>query len=181
MAECGAQCRVINQIVSRYGQLISGKEERSVSEIRQRVTPYTDFIKALRDGLIRDILPYDHAKHFGQALPKVLDYIRSLETVRLPLVFWLSFEEMDSLKAGTPMDKALLMAALLRSLESPNARVVVTKSQKAYVAFENGEEKNVVNPETCSILSGDDALKVFQDDPMAYVFNDLMYESFDDG
>jgi hypothetical protein len=34
--------------------------------------------------------------------------------------------------------------------------------------------------ENGSLLAGDDALKVFADDPVAYSFNDLAYENYEE-
>ncbi len=167
-------------IVNRYKETISKSEEKSISEIRQRCSPYNDFVRKLRDQLIVDIHPYEYEKHFFQALQRVINYTKNIKNFEFLLTFWMSFEEINELKAAPLMDKSLLITALLRSLDSPDAKVYVTKSKKIYVGFRWNGSSYLIDSATCSIISGDFAEKTFISDPLAYVFNDLSYESFEE-
>jgi len=168
-------------IVNRYKELISKSEERSISEIRQRCSPYDDFVRKLRDKLVSDLHPYEYDKHFFQALHRVINYAKDIKTFEFLLNFWMNFEEIDELKAAPLMDKSLLLTALLRSLDCPDAKVYVTKSKKIYVGFKWSGSGYLIDAATCSLLSGEFAEHAFMSDPLAYVFNDLSYESFEEG
>lgn len=167
-------------IVNRYKDLISKSEEKSISEIRQRCSPYNDFVRKLRDQLISDLHPYEYEKHFFQALQRVISYSKGIRNFEFLLTFWMSFEEIVELRAAPLMDKSLLLTALLRSLDCPDAKVYSTKSKKIYVGFRWGGSAYLIEPATCSILSGDFAEKTFIADPLSYVFNDLSYENFEE-
>lgn len=167
-------------IVNRYKDMISKQEEHSVSEIRQRISPYDDQLKSIRDRLIKDIGPYEYDKHFFQAVQRILDYIRNIKTVRFLLTFWMSFEEIDELKVAGVMDKALLLAALLRSLDSKDVKVMVTKSEHVFVGFTWRGDNHLIVPESGSLLAREDSTKMFADDPLAYSFSDLFYESYEE-
>lgn len=167
-------------IVSRYKEIISKNEEKSISEIRQRCSPYNDFVRKLRDRLISNIPNYEYDKHFQQALQKTVEYIKGIKSLELLINFWMSFEEIEEVKAASGMDKALLFTALLRALDCPDAKIYVTKSKKMFVGFRWQGSAYLIDPLTCSLLSGDFAEKAFMTDPLAYVFNDLSYESFEE-
>jgi hypothetical protein len=167
-------------IVNRYKDLISKQEERSVTEIRQRISPYGEEVKALRKRLIADIAPYEYERDFMPALQRVLAYMREIKPCKFLLTFWMSFSEMDELRIGGVMDKSLLLAALLRSLDGKDVRVIVTKSERIFVGFGWKGERYLIVPESGSMLSGDDAAKPFSEDPQSYSFSDLSYENYEE-
>jgi hypothetical protein len=92
----------------------------------------------------------------------------------------MDFAEMDELKIATPLDKAIMLAALLRSLECGDVRVLVTKKSRPYVRFFWDNKTHLFVPESGSLLLGEDSLKVFSDDPIAYSFNDMVYENYEE-
>ncbi|MEW6722894.1 MAG: hypothetical protein AB1324_06550 [Candidatus Micrarchaeota archaeon] len=167
-------------VLSRYRDLISEKETRSVSEIRQRVSPYTDWVRAMRERMLSDIAPYDRRRHFQAAAERAMEYVRGIRTCEFAFTFWMDFGEMDSLRIGTAMDKAILLAALIRALESEDVRVLVTKAGRPYVRFTDGAVSFLFVPESGSLLMGEDAMKTFANDPVAYSFSDLAYENYED-
>ena len=165
-------------IANRYKDLISKQEERSVSEIRMRVSPYNDHIRSIRDRLLSDFHPYTAERDFMTAAQRAIQHIKEIKTVKFLLTFWMSFEEISELRIAGVMDKALLLAALLRSLEGVDVLVLVTKSDRVFVNFNWKGDKYLVAPESGSLLAGDDANKIFESDKPAYAFSDLSYESF---
>lgn len=167
-------------VISRYKDTINQKESRSISEIRQMVSPYNDFIRKLRDRLLPDMAPYDYGRHFFTAVERAVSYIRGIRTCQFSFTFWMSFDEMDAMKIASPMDKAILLAAILRSFESEDTRVVVTRKGRAFVKFLWKDAEYLVSPESGSLLSGDDSLKTFADDSVAYSFSDLVYENYEE-
>lgn len=176
----GTKLDIYKLVINRYKNLISEKESRSISEIRQQVSPYNDFIRKMRESLLNDIVPYDPRLHFFTAAQRAMAYVRQMRTCEFSFSFWMAFKEMDDLKIGTIMDKAILLAALLRSLESEDARVLVTKSGKAFVRFSWSGSPYLFSAESGSLLVGEDTMKVFSDDPVAYSFNDLIYENYEE-
>lgn len=167
-------------MVNRYKDLIKEKETKSVSEIRQFTSPYNDQLKDLRKKLISDLEPFSHEKHFLIATQKAISYIREVKTCRFMIPFWMEFQEIDDLKVAGIMDKAILLTALIRSFGSEDVLVKVTKKNKVYVAFSWEKENYLFVPETGSLLAGDDITTIFEKDPIAYLFSDLVYENYEE-
>jgi hypothetical protein len=166
-------------VLKRYKDFIAEKESLSISEIRQKVSPYNDFVRKINEQLTRNIISYSYKNDFIRAAQNAMDYVRRIKTCEFAFTFWLDFEDMDRLKIGTAMDKAILFAALLRSLGSESVHVLVTKKYKPYVKFSFDKEYLFV-PETGSLLLGEDSMKMFSDDPVSYSFNDLMYQNHEE-
>lgn len=167
-------------VLSRYKELITEKESLSISAIRHKVSPYNDIIRAIRDELTEDIVGYTYQNDFMAAAQKAMAYIRRVRTCEFAFTFWMDFKDMRQLRIGTAMDKAILLAAILRSLGSENVVVLVTKMDKPYVRF-TFEKGYIFSPETGSLLMGEDSMRLFSGDPVAYSFNDLVYESYEEG
>ena len=178
--DASTKLEIYKLVINRYKSLISEKESRSISEIRQKVSPYNDFIKKLRDSMLFDMLPYIPQKHFLMAAQRAMEYLRGIKTCEFSFAFWVDFEEMDKIKIGTVMDKAILFAAILRSFESEDAKVYVTKKGKSYVKFSWDNLSYLFVPESGSLLMGEDGMKIFTEDPPAYSFNDLVYENYEE-
>lgn len=167
-------------VLARYKDLINEKESRSISEIRSRVSPYNDFVRKLRDPMITDMVPYVPKTQFFAAAQRAMAYVRAIRTCEFAFTFWMDFKEMDALKIGTAMDKAILLAALLRSLESEDAKVLVSAKGKTFVRFSWAGTQYVFVTESGSLLIGEDAMRISAEDPMAYSFNDLVYENYEE-
>ena len=167
-------------VLAKYKDLINEKETLSISEIRQRVSPYNDFVRKLRDKMLADTVPYVFKSHFFSAAQRAMAYVGSIRTCEFAFTFWMGFSEMDALKIGTAMDKSILLAALLRSFESEDAKVLVSGKGKTFVKFSFGGTQYLYVTESGSMLLGEDAMKTFADDPVAYGFNDLVYENYEE-
>jgi len=166
-------------VLDRYKNLITEKESHSISEIRQKVSPYNDVIRNIRDKITHDIPGYDYQKDFFTAAQKAMVHIRNIRTCEFAFTFWMDLKAMEELKIGTAIDKAILFAAILRSLGSEDVRVLVTKKDKPYVKF-NWKTEYIFVPDTGSTLMGEDSMNLFSDDPVAYSFNDLVYENHEE-
>lgn len=167
-------------VLGRYKNLIGEKESKSISEIRQRVSPYNPVIRAVRERLLQDIAPYSYNHHFLAAAQKAISYVASIRTCEFSFSFYVDFREMEELRIGTAMDKAIYLAAILRSLESEDVRVLVTRKGRAFVRYVYKDSSFTFVPETGSLLSGEDAMKLLSEDPLAYSFSDLLYENYED-
>jgi len=166
-------------VLTRYKDLINEKESQSISEIRQKMVPYTDTIRKIRDNLTSEIIGYTYDRDFLAAAQRAMAYVRQIKTCEFAFTFFMDFAQMDELKVGTVMDKAMLFATILRALGSENACVLVTKKDKSYVKF-TFEKEYIFVPETGSLLLGEDAMNLFAEDKVSYSFNDLVYENLDD-
>lgn len=169
--------KIYELILSRYKEKIEENEHKSISELRSRISPYNDFVKQLNGQLCADLKPYEYEKHFPIALEKCIEYIRKMKNIELPVNFWMDFKIMDELKAGDVIDIALLLTSLLRSFDSPTAKMYITKTKKVYVGYEWKGEQHLINLESGSVLSGEDVQKTFADDPVVYAFSDLYFET----
>jgi hypothetical protein len=172
--------KIYTLILSRYKDLINQNESRSISEIRQKVSPYNEYMRKLRDRLLYDLSPYEPDRLFLSAAERSVSYIRGIRTCEFAFNFWMDFEEVESLKIASAMDKGMLLVALLRSIGSEDARVLVTKKGKVFVRYGWKGITYLFNPQTDSLSSGGDSLGFFTDDPLAYSFNDLAYENFEE-
>ena len=175
MVNAETKLKIYMLITSRYKKIISEKEEKTIAEIRARCSPHQEFVRNLKEKII----PSKTSQSFLSQVEIILSYAHSIENFELLLTFWMEFQEIDTIKAAHPMDKAVLLTALLRSLDCDTAFVYVTKNSKPYVGFETGNKRYIITVENGSLLSWNDAQVFFQSDPIAYRFNDLSYESYD--
>ncbi len=177
--DAATKLEIYRLVLKRYKDIIGDKESLSISEIRQKVSPYNDFIRKLNKELTGSMVSYSYKNDFIRAAQNAMDYVRSIKTCEFAFTFWMDFDDMRRLKIGTVMDKAILFAALLRSLGSEDVRVLVTKNDKPYVKFSFDKEYLFV-PETGSLLLGEDSMKMFSDDAVSYSFSDLVYENYEE-
>ncbi len=171
--------RVYELILSRYKNQINEKEDKSLSEVRKLVSPYSDSLKSIKEKILKDLQPYVYEKHFFSAVQKCVDYIKSIENIYFPVHFWMSFEELDQFQAGPIMDQAILLCSLLRSLGSSDAKIYKTED-KIYVGFKTNDESYLIDPRTGSMLRGIDAESAFKEDNLRYAFSDSYFESFEE-
>ncbi|MFH2105717.1 MAG: hypothetical protein ABII22_00505 [Candidatus Micrarchaeota archaeon] len=169
--------KLYSLVVSRYKDIISEKEQKSITEMRSRIEPYSDFVKSLRQTIAGGI---DYDTDFMSAVQKFAAYIRKIKNFEFLFNFSMDFKEIEKLSAAPIMDKALLLASLLRSIEAKNTRIYVTDSGRIYVGFDYNNERHLMVPETGSILVGDDVSNLFEKDPLEYSFNDQVYENYEE-
>lgn len=177
-ANSDVKLKIYELIISRYKDKIEESEHKSISELRERISPYNEFVKQLSERLTQDLKPYEYEKHFPSALQSSIEYINGIGNVELPVSFWIDFQTMDELRAGDLIDQALLLTSLLRSFGSPTAKMFITKSRTVYVGYEWKGEQHIINPESGSVLSGEDVQKAFAADPIVYAFSDLYFETY---
>ncbi len=168
-------------ILNRYKDLIKEKESKTISEIKEMVSPYkSEFLKSMKNKLVSDVPNYNYENNFFMAVENAIKYMKTLRTCEFTIPFWMTFEEINELKITDSANKAVLFAALLRSFGSEDVKVVVTKNRKQYVRFRWGEDRYLFVPETGSLLRNADVMRVFESDPPAYAFNDLAYENYEE-
>lgn len=171
--------KIYHVVIARYKDLIAEKESHSISALRQRVSPYNDIIRNIRDSIISNIIGYQYRQDFFTAAQEALNHIRKIETCEFAFTFWMDFKDMEELKVGTAYDKAIYLTAILRSLGSEDARVLVTKKDIPYVCFLWNGSEYLFSTKSGSLFLGEDRMKLFADDPVTYSFNDLVYENYE--
>ncbi len=176
--DAGKKEAIYYLIIKRYMDIINDKESHSISIIRQRVSPYNEFVRKIRDEMLSEIVAYDFKRDFARAAQTAVNRIREIETIDFSFNFWLEFPDIEKLKVATSFDKAVYLAALLRSLGSEDVKVFVTRGGKQYVRFSIGKDF-LFSPESGTLFVGDDVSSVFEKDPPSYAFNDLSYEDFE--
>ncbi len=178
-SEMDAKTKLHLLILNRYKDLIREKESKTISEIRQLVSPYkSEFVKKVKDEFVSG--SYSYERDFFTAVEKAIDYMNKIKICEFTIPFWMSFEEINELKITDSVNKAVFFAAILRSFGSENVKVVVTKNRKQYVGFEWGGDDYLFIPESGSLLRNEDVAKIFELDPPAYAFNDLAYENYEE-
>jgi hypothetical protein len=170
--------RIYGMIIERYREPIENGERRSITALRERISPYSEFIVKLRDRLLSSFQDYSYEKDFGIASIVAVNYIKGIRNVTLPVSFWINFDEIDRSGAGDVMDKALLLASLLRAFGSQSAKLIITSKGSAYVSYEWDGKAYVVKPESGSVLDENDANAIFASDPKTYAFSDLYFETY---
>jgi len=168
-------------ILNRYKDMIAEKETKTISEIRQMVSPYnSEPLKKLKEELLSDMSDYSYENNFFTAVEKTIEYMKKIRTCEFIIPFWMTLKEINELKITDSANKALLFAALLRSYGSENVKVVVTKNRKQYVRFEWGGDDYLFVPESGSLLRNEDVTKILESDPPSYAFSDLAYENYEE-
>ena len=72
-------------VLNRYKDIIGEKESLSISEIRQKVSPYNDNIRKIRDGITDDIIGYSFEKDLPIAAQKAPRITRQTDHQRQPV------------------------------------------------------------------------------------------------
>ena len=166
-------------ILNRYKDLIREKESKTISEIRQLVSPYeSGFIKSMKSEFVKE--NYNYENDFFTAVEEVIEYMNKIKACEFTIPFWMSFEEINELKITDSANKAIFFAALLRSFGSEDVKVVVTKGGKQYVRFGWKEDNHLFIPESGSLLRNEDITRLFESDPAVYAFSDLSYENYEE-
>lgn len=172
--------KIYELILMRYKEKIEENEHKSISELREHISPHNEFVKQLNERLSLELKPYEYEKHFPIVLQNCVEYIKGIKNIELPVSFWIDFKTMDELKVGDLIDQALLLTSLLRSFGSPTAKIFITKSRKVYVGYEWKEEQYLINSESGSVLSGEDVQKTFIDDKIIYALSDIYFETYEE-
>ncbi len=168
------QIELLNLIIERYKKFIEDGETRSLSELCALVKPMDTVVIELKIQVEDQFHPYSYDSHFLLATQKVMDTIFTYKKIKMPLSFWMSFDDMVRLKCADDLDRAILLCSLFRSLGSDSSKVLIAKDKSAWVSFVFSKKMFIVNIAEKNMSAYDitgDALKQFLYN-MAYSFND---------
>jgi len=179
-AELELQLELFNLIIERYRKFIEDGESKSVSELRQLVRPMDSAIIEMKIGIEDRFNPYSYDSNFLLATQRAMDILFAWKRVKLPLSFWMSFDDMIRLRAADDIDRAIMLCSLFRALGSESARVLIGKDKSAWVSFLFGQKQYVVDvgQKTMSTYPlNEDGIKQFMYN-IQYSFNEKDYEDY---
>ncbi|MFH1306087.1 MAG: hypothetical protein ABIH83_00315 [Candidatus Micrarchaeota archaeon] len=172
------QLELCNIVIERYKKFIEDGETKSISDLRSLVRPMDSTITEIKIGIEDQFHPYVFDSNFLLATQKAMDISFAWKKVKLPVSFWLSFQDMVRLKAADDMDRAILLCSLFRALGSDSSRVLIGKDKSAWVSFTFSEKQYIVNITSRTMSAyplGDEGLKQFMYG-IQYAFNDKDYQ-----
>jgi len=174
------QIELLNLIIERYNRFIEDGETKSLSDLKSMVKPLDAAVTEIKIQIEDQFHPYNYDSNYLLATQKVLDIIFTWKKIKMPLSFWMSFEDMAKLKAADDLDRAILVCSVFRSLGSDSAKVIIGKNKEAWVSFVFSQKAYIVNiaDKTMSAYPPEgDGLKQFMYNA-AYSFNDREVEEF---
>lgn len=177
--ESELRAELYRTIILRYQNFIEESESKSISELKELVRPHDKTVMELKISILDSFHPYVYEESFLSAAQLAINHVSQLRIVPLPLNFWLSFEDMERLKAADSIDRAVYLCSILRSLDNDNARVYIAENKKPYLLFEFKGQHYLIDADTCKITvapSSQEALKTITDTKLIYSFNDKVYE-----
>ncbi|MFA5107961.1 MAG: hypothetical protein WC492_00295 [Candidatus Micrarchaeia archaeon] len=177
------QLELMYMIIERYKKFIEDGESKSISDLRTLVRPMDSVITEVKIGIEDQFHPYVYDSNFLLATQRAMDLVFSWKKVKLPVSFWMGFEDMVHLKAADDIDRAIFLCSLFRALGSDSAKVVIGKDRAAWTFFTFGEKDYVVNigDRTMSAYpNGGDGIKLFMRTAL-YSFNDKDYSDLSEG
>ena len=172
---------VYRLILMRYRDIIEEKEGKSITEMKSLVKPFDRAVLDERDKIVDSFHPYIYDENFREAAEQAITMISGIKTVKLPLIFWFSFDEMLHLGAADEMGKAVFLCSLVRALENDDARVLITDAKKPFVLFSFKGAHIIIDPdsgEKSVAQSREEALKKLGTNKVLYSFNDRDYEDY---
>lgn len=175
-----AKLRLYKLIIDRYRDKIEEYETKSVSELKLLIQPRHPIVLKVKESITGNFHPYIYDEHFLSAAKMAFSYVSSFKTVSLPVPFWLTFEDMQSLMAGDEIDKSIFLCSILRSLGCENAKVFLTDVQRSFVLFQFMGKSYIADHSKQEIeekQAGKEALDSLPG-KILYAFNDRDYEDF---
>jgi hypothetical protein len=171
----GKREELMEFLLLRHKDEIEEREDRSLSRLRQIISPYSAYVSKIKNEIIAPLAPYIKEEQFLRAADKIISHCTRIEVIELPIDYSLTFEEMESLGAGSFLDKCLLLTSLLRAAGSENAAVVSGK-EYPLVKFQLNGNSFAINAKENKLIKGKDAEKFILNSKAQYTFNDLFFE-----
>ncbi len=172
---------VYRLILMRYRDMIEEKEGKSITEMKSLVKPFDRAVLDERDKIVDSFHPYIYEDNFREAAEQAIAWVSGIKTVRLPLIFWFSFDEMLHLGAADEMGKAVFLCSLVRALENDDAKILITDAKKPFVLFSFKGAHFLIDPdsgEKTVAQAREEALKKLGTNKVLYSFNDRDYEDY---
>ncbi len=157
-------------ILDRYKENLEEKEEKSISALKYLINPENKFIRSKIEEFKKEVQEYSIEK----AISKSIEYIKSIKTIRWPISFWLSFEDMDKYKIGDDMDKCLLLCSLFKNLKI-ESKILIDEDKHPYLLYLLNNELVLLECDEGEIKRGTER-EILNSKTFIYSFNDKEYE-----
>jgi len=171
----GKALEIAEYLLARHKDELEKEEIRSLSRLRQIISPYSEYVSSLKTKILGSLAPYQKEKNFLDAVQEIISHASGIEVVQLPIQYSLSFEEMEKFGAASRIDKALLVTSLLRSLGTETAHCVIG-NQYSLVKFKWLNEQYAVDIDANELLKAEKAEEFIKNSQPRYIFNDLFFE-----
>jgi hypothetical protein len=171
----GKALEVAAYILERHKDELEKEEIRSLSRLRQIISPYSEYVSSLKTKILESLAPYQKEKNFLDAVQEIISHASGIEVVELPIQYSLSFEEMEKFGAASRIDKALLVTSLLRAIGTESAYCIVG-NQYSLVKFRWLNEQYAVDIDKNELLKAEKADEFIMNSKPRYIFNDLSFE-----
>jgi hypothetical protein len=176
------------EIIMKYRDKIEDGESISAAELPRLIVPDDVGVVALAKKMTDEIEGYSYDRDFYRVAESAFDYINvNIETVALPIQFWLAPGQTLNCRCGDIFDKATLLCSVLIAMGNYSSRVIVStygeiRILAVYFVLDGRisvmdlEDKNII-----SFADRDTFLKEFvhvgETDAEAYEFGDSVYAS----
>lgn len=163
------KCKIYKILTLRYKDTIAKMEEKSIAELRERTSPFSDDIREVAEEILQNA-------EKDEMFSRVMRYLRGITVVELSIPFHLNIKEIHEYRFATSIDKAIIGTGLLRYI-GIDAKVYITR-ENVYIGFSLEGTEILLNVKTMNTLQGKEAEEAFIKDPLRYVFNDSYSEIF---
>ncbi|MCC7552186.1 hypothetical protein KO317_00795 [Candidatus Micrarchaeota archaeon] len=157
-------------VLDRYKELIEEKEEKSVSVLKYLINPENRLIRTKAEEIKKEREEYS----VDGAIQKSVEYIKTIKTIRWPVSFWLSFEEMDKHKIGDDMDKCLFLCSLFKSLNI-ESKIMVDKDRQPFILCTANQLNYLIDCDKGIVFQGKEE-EILNSKTFIYSFNDKEYD-----
>ena len=172
--------RLLELIIDRYRSTIEQSETKTIADIKALINQNDETVKKIAEEIESEFKPYIYDQNFLAAARKAHEYVRKIRTVKTPIDFWLMPKDIVKLRAGDPMDKAVLLCSILMGLDNSDSYVVVgvNDGTKVVVTFKYDNEWYLVDPVSNGMIKGSKDEIIAQwlgDEDNIYEFNSMHY------
>ncbi|MGC8568090.1 MAG: hypothetical protein ACP5RP_03055 [Candidatus Micrarchaeia archaeon] len=120
------------EIINRYKEYIEENEEKTVNEMPGLITPQDKAVVEAATKIKMEFQDYSYEKDFVGASLKALKIIKSIETVVLPVQFWLYPKDTLNTGIADTLDKHILLCSLLIALGNYSSKVLVNVNNNVH-------------------------------------------------
>ncbi|OJI08165.1 hypothetical protein Micr_00272 [Candidatus Micrarchaeum sp.] len=170
------------RIINRYRDYIGEEESLSVAELPRLVTPKDKSVLEKAEDIKSGFEKYSYERDFYAASVVAYEFVRKeIETINLPVEFWLEPAETMEFGAGEKLDRYTLLCSLIIALGNPSAKILIIEKNDRLNPILYYETDGIYlmdfDSEIRKFASKDEMLANIGigEDSVAYEFNDKMY------
>jgi hypothetical protein len=173
---------IYSRIINRYRDYIGEEESLSVAELPRLVTPKNRSVVEKAEEIKSGFEQYSYERDFYAASVTAYEFVRKeIETINLPVEFWLEPAETMEFGAGEKLDRYTLLCSLIIALGNPSSKILIIEKNdrlNPVLYYElDGIYLMDFDSEIRKFGNKDEMLAYMSigEDSVAYEFNDKMY------